>query len=71
MRAEKTGTAGDDGNGMGTRSHIRVYLAVDPKIASTKQTFVIPSEVEESLESMLRIIGEYKVRSCDFARNDR
>jgi hypothetical protein len=67
MRTEKTGTASYDRNGMGTRSHIRMYLAIDPKIASTKQTFVIPSGVEESLETMLRTICEYKMRSFDFA----
>jgi len=36
MRAEKTSATGDDGNGMGTRSHMRLYLAIHPKIASTK-----------------------------------
>ena len=62
MRAEKTRTAGDDGNGMGTRRHMWLYLAIDPKIASTKQTFVIPSGVEESLDSILRSIRKYKMR---------
>jgi hypothetical protein len=71
MRAEKTRTAGDDGNGMGTRSHMRLYLAIHPKIASTKQTFVIPSGVEESLDSMLRSVRRYKMRSFDFVQDDR
>ena len=72
MRAEETRAAGHNGNRLGWGgSHIRLYLAVDLKIASTKQTFVIPSGVEESLESMLRSIGEYKMRSFDFAQDDR
>jgi hypothetical protein len=62
MRAEKTRATGDDGNGMGTRSHMRLYLAMDQKIASTKQTFVIPNGVEESLDSILRSIHKYKMR---------
>ena len=70
MRAEKARTAGDDGNGMGTRSHTRLYLATAPKIASTKQTFVIPSGVEESLDG-LRSIRRGKMRSFDFAQDDR
>ena len=50
---------------------MRLYLAIDPKIASTKQTFVIPSGVEESLDSILRSIRKYKMRFFDFAQDDR
>ena len=71
MRAEKTRAASYDRNGMRMRSHIWVYLAIDRKIASTKQTFVIPSGVEESLDSILRSIRKYKMRSFDFAQDDR
>ena len=70
MRAEKTRATSDDGNRKGTGSHMRLYLATGPKIASTKQTFVIPSGVEESLDS-LRSIRKDKMRSFDFAQDDR
>jgi len=48
-----------------------LYLAVSQKMASKKQTFVIPSGVEESPETMPRSIGEYKMRSFDFAQDDK